>query len=89
METPIQTPEAPAPQAPVMPDPQSLSSDERLIAVNQLRARVARGEDVSNEQLAYAIELLRADRATSSTRKKSTKKEAPAAPKFKLEDMFK
>jgi hypothetical protein len=68
--------------------PEELSSAERLSIINDYRSRVRQGEDVPDEELKYAVQLVQTERSAAAGRsaeKKSTAK--PAATPLSLDEL--
>lgn len=63
-----------------LPDPTTLSPEERIAAINAYRERVNRDEEIPREELRYAIALLRADRQSRPLRERSKKKREAVTP---------
>lgn len=75
----ILTPDGVIPSAPQdFPDPATLTSAERIRRINDCRARVVNKEQVSEQELRYSVDLIRLERA-QSTSKKSGGKTPPAS----------
>lgn len=68
-------------------DPDTMTSDERIAAVNAVRIRHMQGQ-ADPAELSFAIKLLRADRAVSASRPKAVKG-AKAKVEFSLNDLLK
>lgn len=49
-----------------LPEAKSMSSSDRITAMNGLRSRILAGADVSEEELRWAIDLLREERSDAA-----------------------
>ena len=68
-----------------------LTDAERVTSINDMSARVIRGEDVSDEELAAAISNLRSTRSVAAKKSPTVKKKAAAKKSsipLDLDDLF-
>ena len=52
-----------------LPSPDEMTSPERVAAIMNVRRRIAAGEEVSDEEVRHAIELIAAERKLSTARR--------------------
>lgn len=66
-----------------LPEPKSMSSSDRISAMNSLRSRILSGADVSEEELRWAMDLLREERSDAAKHRRkegAAVKEANSTP---------
>ena len=80
MNEPTQSPPPNPPTPPtsiVLPRPEEMSSEERINQLNAYRSKIIAKETVSDEELRWALDVLRLERGVKSAPAGKAKKEAP------------